>query len=232
MKDRFPSESYSYHNSASKVTFRNYARGLNLPVKLGDGPILASDGYGGWVEIGRPGNKPVVHWEGAAALKLKIPLMFDRDRERHPIQGHVNTILGLGRRRGGTAEPISFTLTGPALSPYTSPSKRWVLNETPEVSNVRRNRDGVLWHQEMTITVLELIDADDTIRFQQLPRRVKTIEAKKGDTINKIARRIWKGEGKKVIRAMAKEMAKLNKVRDRNRVLKTGRRIKVPPRKK
>ena len=97
---------------------------------------------------------------------------------------------------------------------------------------MRRNRDGVLWHQEMTITIVELIDSEDTIRFQQLPPRVRTIEAKKGDSINKIARRVWKGEGKKVIQSMAKAMAKLNKVRDRNRVLKTGRRIKVPPRKK
>lgn len=221
--DKWPIESYSYHNEATKVTFIHSS--LYLPVKLGDGPILVTDGFGGWSEIERPQNKPITRWEGAGTLKLKIPLLFDRWKERNPIDWMVRSIYDLGREDGGQEEPPVFRLKGHAMFLR----RRWVLSETPETTNIIRNRDGALMRQEMTLSVMEYVPSDQ-LKFRRLPKKrvARVLESKEGDTINKIAHRVWKKEGKKKVREYAKKMAKLNKIRDRNKVLKKGTKIKVP----
>lgn len=223
MRDKFPIETYSYHNKATKIMFRG--PGLAFAAKLGDGPIMVTDGFGGWSEVPRPQNKPITRWNGAGTLKLKIPLLFDRVKERQPIDWMVRTVYDLGRVEGGTEEPPVFTLVGN----FMFSNRRWVLLETPETTNIIRNRDGKLFRQEITITVMEYVPADQ-LKFRRLPKKkvARRVEAKKGDTINKIAHRLSKKKGKEKVREFAKEMAKLNKIRDRNQVLKEGRKIKVP----
>ena len=221
--DRYPLETYTYHNAATKIIFRSPH--LYFAAKLGDGPILVTDGFGGWSEVPRPKNIPISRWVGPGALKLKIPLLFDRVKERQSIEWMVRTIFDLGREGGGDEEPPVFRLEGSAMFL----DRRWVLLETPETTNILRNRDGKLLRQEMTITVMEYVPSDQ-LDFRRLPKKkvARRIEAKKGDTINKIAQRLFKKKGKKKMRELAKEMAKLNKIRDRNKVLKEGRTIKVP----
>lgn len=222
IKDRWAPELYSFHSSASKIFFEG--TDIFYAAKLGDGPILATDGYGGWVEVPRPKNKPLTRWEGGPALKLKIPLLFDQKQESSPIRTWVNQVYRLGRESNGREEPDVFRLTSDAM-PHSG--RKWVMVGTPEVERADRNRDGKLIIVMMTIEVMEYVEPD-RIRFRKRPKRMRRVVAKKGDTINKIAHRVAKGKGKKKIRDLAKRMAKLNGVRDRNKRLKTGRKIKVP----
>ena len=104
---------------------------------------------------------------------------------------------------------------------------KWVMNESPDIGTIRRNRDGDLIHQEMVITVMEYANPD-RIRFKKLPKKIQRVVVKKGDTVNKIARREFKKESKARIRAWAIAIAVLNNIRDRNKVLKTGSKIKIP----
>lgn len=194
--------------------------------KLGDGPILITDGYGGWEEVERPSNKPMSRWDGAGLVKLKIPLMFDAFAVNRTIGWHVEQALSLGRAANGTEAPPVFRLWGDAM-PSNLRRKKWVMNETPDIGAIRRNRDGNLIHQEMTITVMEFVNPD-RIRFHKKPKKIRREVAKKGDTINKIAKRLFKNQPKAKIRRWAIAIAELNKIRDRNKVIKVGTKIKIP----
>lgn len=206
-----------------KIVSFDQTDGPAFSVLIGNGPVMISDGYGGWTAVARPQNKPLTRWDGAGPLTLQIPLLFDRVRQKERLEDGINRVLDLGRAGGGTQEPQPFKVTGSFLHS----GKRFVMAGSPEISNIERGDGGKLMRLEMTITVMEYV-RPDRIKFRKLAKKKRKVKAKKGDTINKIASRIFRGKPKRVIQQKAKAMAKLNDVRDRSKKLKQGRIIKVP----
>jgi hypothetical protein len=209
--------------SPKSTVVRVRGDGLNLVAKLGDGPVLISDGYGGWESVSRPQNKPMTRWTGQPALRLQVPLIFDRSL-RKTVGRDVARIMSLGRRRGGTERPPTFRMIG---YPLPHSGMRFVLESMPEIGTVIRDRNGATVRQTMTVTLLEYVD-EDQVRFKRSKPRARVVKARKGDTVNKIAQRVFEGEGRKVILRKARAIAKINDIRDRNKELTPGRKVRVP----
>jgi nucleoid-associated protein YgaU len=205
------------------------------------GAAILSGGYGGWAEIARPRAKALVEWQGHQCMQLAVPIMFDGWTDSYGItpwgtsvEVDIRTLESMCHKDEKMAQPPVLQLLSNAI-PGTG--KKWVLNEIEwAADDIRRPTDGQRVRATATLIFLEWVDetliTSNTSSAQKRgssksSKNIKTKSkkgtyvVKEGDTIKKIAARVYGTSSK------WKDIAKINKIRD-GKALKVGQRLKMP----
>lgn len=211
-----------------------------LTVLLGSSPPKVTS-EGGWLVVNRPKTVGFTAWEGYSPRTMDITLMLDGFSQGSSQEEEYRQLHFMMRNPvGASKQPAPVKLTGPIpLSDLN-----WVIQSIDEDStSVLRSSDGQLLRVEVTLTLLEYIEADVLVgrtsvspANRVLERREPTSSVatataavtgtgqytvKVGDTLWGIAQR-YLGAGKRYT-----EIASLNGIRNPNSV-PVGTVLKLP----
>lgn len=203
---------------------------INVSLTPGPLPPQPTAGYGGWVEYARPKAIPFTIWEGGTARKQDISVMIDGFATGESVEADVELVKRLGRppnQKDDTPPPV-FRVFGP----IHESGSRFVL-EALEFGAVIRDDDGTILRQELTLKLIEYVDPDEIrLRRKKAQKKIafgdpiiehhsQIYEAKKGDTLKKIAAKFY-GDASRW-----KTLSELNNIRDPNKKLTPGQKIKL-----
>jgi len=199
------------------------ARGLYVMCDLGDGSPIQTQGFGGWEEVERPGQKSITRWRGRQPWKITIPIMLDRFDEGDDgvsVESEVRTLERLAGGGTSTTPPVlSFDSGGLVPHDYhDNPRTRWVIDGI-EFGEVIRNAYGNRVRCEMVVTVLEYVEGPDYVESSAAKRsqgkhpnssssHSKLYVVKKGDTLISIARKKHVAGGWRAIQKLNPKKAK------------------------
>jgi hypothetical protein len=190
-----------------------------LAMKLGDGPALVTEGYGGWDKIARPRRHALTEWVGQNGYSVTIPVLFDGFSTNESVEVDVRTLERFAYLDATVSEPPQIVVDGLGVVPHDysqEPRVRWVVEDISwnAADFIRRLGDGKLVRASATITVLEFVRDD---RLAKLPparkhsakkggaTRAKYVTIHKGDTLAAIANKHH---------TTTTKLKKLNKIRD------------------
>lgn len=194
---------------------------VHIEARLGAEVAQITDGYGGWEEVGRSSDLSLTRWAGQAPLRMTVPLFLDGFGESQSVQRDLDKVLRLGRSKDGDEAPPVFRLSGPV--PFSG--QRWVMESTPEMGDAFRAKDGRLVRQALTLSLMEYVRPD---RIKIKRRRGKTYTTKRGDTLVSIAKKLRPHDTNAESLKYAKELGKLNKIRDIRKRLDAGIKLRLP----
>jgi hypothetical protein len=218
-------------NDATRVHITG--QGIDLRLKLGDGPAQLEGGFGGWEVVGRPDDVALTEWTGVEPYRMSVPIILDGWRTRDNQQQRFERVIALARRRNDRRPPVIQVFGAVPLK-----GKRWVV-ESIDFGAVIRNNRGQLLRQVMTLNLLEYVDPDRIkltkyFTADQLAEGQgsvtggtgattrRTYTTKDGDTLNKISTKIY-GD-----RSQAHAIGRLNGIKDVRRELAAGKRLNLP----
>jgi LysM domain len=202
-------------------SIRITASGVDLTVQLGDGAPTPTAGIGGWDKVSRADRVSISDWTGVDPIELDIPVLLDGLAEDRSVQAELDILVSLGLTADRT-EPPPFTVTGPipfSGTEFVLMSLDWGDNE--------RNSSGVLIRQALTLHLMEHIEPDSIAPKTQAAKakgsktRVYVVKGKK-ETLQSIAKSQL-GDARR-----AKEIGKLNGIRDTLEKLQPGQKIRLP----
>lgn len=170
-----------------------------------------TSGLGGWTATERPGNVSITEWAGIEPVRLPLTIMCDGWSTGDSVEKDYSKVLRLGRRAKGRETPPIFRATGPF--PYSG--ERFVLESTPTFADTIRNERGKLVRFSAALALMEHVSAAD-VESRKKGRYAATYTTKKGETLRSIAVKLYKKAEK------AKDLGKLNGIRDVRRELKPG----------
>jgi LysM repeat protein len=202
---------------------------LDVTVGLDETPPGISGGAGGWDEVERPDKVNMTDWTSTPPYRMDLPLLLDGHSTDTNIQPLMNALLSLGRaiEGGSHPRPPVFNVSGPL--PLLGID--WVLDDYDQGDETIINSAGVRTRQSMVLHLLEYVPPD--LLQINIPKqgaagknkkkaKKKTVTTKKGDTLIKVAVRELKDK------SQWQALSKLNNIRDPNKVLKPGTKLKLP----
>lgn len=199
-------------------------RGEALRFQYNPETVKESGGGPIWEEQERPKLRSAVEWRGQHLRRLTFTLRFDGFPNRS-VEAEIRTVkqFALPRARQKPPPELRFDY-GPAGG-----NRHWVIDGDLEFGDELRRRDLKRVFQEVTVTLVEFIEADVTLTPAERRRRKnnknddppKTYVVKRGDTLAKIAVKFY-GDSKRW-----KDIAKLNDIRD-PKAIKVGQRLRLP----
>lgn len=196
---------------------------LELTVLLGDGEIGVSGGSGGYSEIERPKRVSLTEWQGHTPRSMELPIILDGYVSDRSVEKDVATLQRMARKISDDARTPLITVEGKV--PLTNVI--WVINDISWESQERSIATGNRIRQVASISLLEYVEGELTVRRKKHPQKTfRLYTVKQGDTLGKIAAKLL---GKA---SRWKEIKRLNPkppIRDPNN-LKRGRKLKVPVR--
>lgn len=139
---------------AQFIHLRSYSPNLRVSALLDEDVPTISDGYGGWNEQDRARLRKMTIWEGPAALKLRLPIVFDGWSENRDISGDVRTLEKMATSEG-REEPAKIRITGHI--PHSD--LLWVIQEL-EWGDTIRAIGGKWVRQHFVILFWEYVTAD------------------------------------------------------------------------
>lgn len=222
--------------------YRIISQSPNLDLRLTPGAAAPNPtgGYGGWVEVSRPAAIPFTVWEGGTSRKQDISVMLDGYASGTSVEGDLELVKRLGRppKKDDETPPPVFRVFGPIHE-----SGSYYVLEALEFGTVIRASDGTVLRQEMILKLMEYADPDE-IRLRKRTKTTKpkqgrdynavssgsggvgpgpsVYEAKAGDTLKKIAAKFYGKVG------LWRELGELNGIRDPDKKLTPGQKIKLP----
>lgn len=210
-----------------KLTGRKFE--FSLP--LGKGPAVVVGGGARFEEVPRPEDTSLTVYEGNDPIRLDVPVFLDgwphHGRGEESVNPDLQRVLDICVGSNGNRPPW-FRATGPI--PFSG--RRFVMAGLPEWGAEQRSERShrALVRQEITLHLLEFEDPD-TIRFRRRRRRGRgnggtsappsSVKAK-GRTLVQIAAAYFGDPSR------AKEIGKMNGIRDVRKKLPANRRIKLP----
>lgn len=204
--------------------FSLIARDLSgsVTAMFGGGPAQMTGGIGGWVTEERPGLHPAVWWKGATLYEQTVPFIFEKRAIDGSVEPEVAALRALGGREGAYDPPPVLAIRGRGLH---RPDLDWIMSEIEWGDAERRERDGRRVYQEGTVTLLQyspVVGVVESAAKRARKPRGRTYIVRHGDTLAKIA-------AKQHVKGGWKVLAKLNHIRDPNRLQKyLGKPIKLP----
>ena len=205
-------------------TIRIQTADQDFEIPLGDGPAQITGGIGGWEAVERADRVSLTEWSGADQIAQSVPCLLDGFAERRSVQPDLDRILALAITEERT-EPPSFIATGP----IHFSGIRWVLAGVEFGDAIRRRGDRVLVRQFLALQLLEHVESGGLSiqgkvgkAKKKASQRTYTVKGDK-ETLQKIAQAKL-GSAKK-----AKEIGKLNGIRDVSRKLPQGKELRLPP---
>lgn len=212
---------------------------IDLTCDPGPGAPTPTSGYGGWEEVRRPSDVAMTDWVGGSPFKQDILVMLDGWSTNESVEKELELLEQLGRSKDEDESPPVFRVFGPLHN-----SGMHYVCEGIDFGASLRNSQGVLVRQELTIHLMEYV-RPDRVRLRKKKKGGGTsgndgkdfntesnaggvgpgpsvYTTKAGDTLRKIAAKFY---GKA---DLWRELAELNKIRDPNKVLPVGTKIKLP----
>jgi phage tail protein X len=201
---------------------------VDLEILMGEGAATLTGGIGGWETEGRPDAIGVSKWTGGDPITQDIPVLLNGYIKGNSIQGQMNELARLGRNTTNDEEPPLFQMFGPINYPQLD----WVL-ESIEWGEVERDDDRSLLRQAAVLKVIEFRDGEDLkVRNRRKGKKKRSnggttapgssYTTRKGDTLASIAANLY-GD-----RSVWKKIADKNGLRDPNKELKPGTKLKLP----
>ncbi len=205
-----------------------HGKDFDLDLPLGSAPAAPTAGAATWEEIARPGRTSLSHFLGNELVKLDVPVFFDGWPDRS-VETEVRQVLALCRSGEIGRLPPTFYATGPI--PYSG--TRFYM-ELPEWGDgLRGDRggpvEGQLVRQALTLKLVQFVDPD-TVRVTRRQRasigrakalsRTITLQARMN--LIEIAAHFLHDASR------AREIAKLNHIRDTRKKLAAGTKIRLP----
>lgn len=215
-----------------RIAVQGKHHGRDIWVALGDGRPQMLNPASGWSEVTRPGKRSLTRYIGTPLFRASVPVVFDGRHDGSSVQAKVDRIIHLWRPRDPDEEPPVLRVHGPLPSPIAG---KPVVLENIEPGNAESDESdrARLLYQPMNLILLEH-SAEDAI---EIKRRGSggaggwpIYETKKGDTIAKIAAKQLHGEADNARnrREYAHTLSILNDIRDKNRELEPGTKIRLP----
>jgi hypothetical protein len=204
-------------------------RKFDFTVPLGSGRVTPTDGGAEFEDGKRPQQTPLSVYDGEKALKLDVPVLLDGypNRDQDP---KLDQIEALCFGKDGNRPP-DFTATGP----FRFSGRRFVMDSLPEYGEGNGSPDGRIAtvRQALTLKLREFEDADVIKPRRTRGRRGRgngdggtlapaTITLGHEMTLVQVAARFLEDASR------AKEVGKLNGVRDVRKKLPAGRSLKLP----
>lgn len=117
-------------------------------------------GVGGWESLDRPRRAAAAGWVGLPAKTLTLPVILDGIEARgrgadRVVESDCATVTSWGKPHRKTGEPPILQVRGLAT---VSPKDRWVLQDIAWGEYIP-NRDGKRIQQQLTLTLLQYIEA-------------------------------------------------------------------------
>jgi hypothetical protein len=209
--------------------------GNRATLTFADGAPIVTEGYGGWQVISRPREVGVVEWQGRSPMAIEIPFMIDYwfDEHRYPKNlGELceNQIKSLERLAGigSHKQPPVCRVNSGGVIPHDysiNPSIQWVIESlTWDRSVELRRENGRRLRAGGSLVIRQFLTARDILHKIKANNRARipsTYRVRRGDTLSKIAKKLY-GDSHKW-----KIIADANHIRDR-RHLKINQILKIP----
>lgn len=206
-------------------------RGKTLRFQYNPASIDRSGGVGGWGIRRRPGTDSAIEWEGVPERRLEFTLIFDGFASGRMIDGRPGVIEEECRLLRSMATEREKNKPPPELSFDYGPVGRgrtWVIDDLVE-GDEQRNAKLERVYQEFRVRLIEHVAGAVSLTpvgkakakkgGGASKKRVYIVKA--GDTLSSIAaRKLGKA-------SRWREIAKMNNIRDPNRI-KIGQRLKLP----
>lgn len=199
-------------------------RGETLKFQFNPETVKQSGGGPIWETQERPKLRSAIEWRGQNLRRLTFTLRFDGFPSRS-VEPEIRILnrFALPRSRQRPPPQLVFDY-GPQGG-----NRHWVIEGDLEFGDEFRRGDLKRVFQEVTVTLVEFIEADVTLTPAERRRRKKnrgedppkSYVVKRGDTLAKIAVKFY-GESKRW-----KDIAKLNNIRD-PKSIKVGQRVRLP----
>lgn len=224
----FEHESLSYPVTIPHAELRSQDHRIRVQAIMAGPPVPSWTP--GVVTSPRPRRRAVTEWNGNEPLRLELPLMIDNFKAGRagPVEEACRSFEKMAGLAAGDPEPPPLQLRGTprGLIPhdfYKAPHVRWLI-ETLTWGASERGKDGRRLRQELTVTLVQEETDERLERIKRIKRKKpqRTTRVREDETLRKIAKRL-KLSGKEL-----REMKKINKIRDADKKLKKGRRLKVP----
>lgn len=191
-----------------------------LLTPLGEKPPTLSNGFGGWKTIDRPRRVAFTEWDGSQPFRMDLPLMLEGGGQ--DVGGAVSQLNQMAQVPLGATEPPTVRLVGIIFGALEAWD--WVIEDIAYDETVR-DENGTTVRQPCSVKLLQYVKADRIQRVagkkKTTPAKYRTYTIKRGDTLQKIAKKLLKNTKR------WKELATLNKIRDPKK-LRVGSKIKVP----
>lgn len=207
--------------------------GPSLPFQYDPEKFEPTGGLGGWQETTRDRRAAGTEWSGTPLLKVTFQLWFEQWATQGSVEHALKQLRTWGLPAAAGAEPSVLQVA------YAGWDRvRWVLqNADPDQDQSVRLAGGDHTRLLVSIELLEYrgltgsptpadsVRSDLVIATGTPAGAARTVLARAGDTLKKIAARALGNA------ARWPELAKLNTgIRDPNKTLAAGRKIKVPAR--
>jgi len=213
---------------------RSLEDGTTFTGTFADGACIVTEGYGGWQITQRPRDVGITEWAGRNPMAVEIPFIIDNyldDPDDNPgidtedEVSNLEKLCGLGTHN----QPPVCMVNGHGVIPHDYKiysGHKWIIEnltwdrdvELRSGSSGRRLRCGG------TILIRQFITANDILSRlgpKSRARKPKIYVVKKGDTLEKIAKKMY-GDATKW-----KRIGDANKLRDK-RSLTIGKHLKIP----
>lgn len=219
-----------------KFFIQSLDEGTLFEADLGDGAPIITEGYAGWRTVDRPRDISIVEWAGRVPFLIEIPFFLDYYMEEIKTGPGINceqqvsnleTLCGVG----GHARPPICRVNGRGLIPHDEDSAgrgvhQWVIEqvEWDRTLEVRARTTGRRLQCGGNVSIRKFVEARDILkRISPTARAVvpKNYRVKAGDTLSKIAAKMY-GDASKW-----KIIADANHIRDRRR-LRVNQVLKIP----
>src|SRR4051812_32925815 len=184
-----------------KFTITSEEDGTAFTATFADGSATVVDGYAGWTTVARPKRVAVTEWQGRNPLAVEIPFIIDfymSGIDNPGIQcedkvSKLEKLCGIGH---GYQPPIC-RVDGKGAIPHdvtVNPNLHWVIETLTwdKAIELRTQVTGRRLRCGGTIQIRQFSTARDVLRTIKSTDRAiqpKKYIVKKGDTLNKIAKK-------------------------------------------
>lgn len=210
--------------AGEKITFRT-TDGSVAPVTAyrDESPPKFVAGFGGWEVLDRPKRTGATRWAGKAPLAMDVAILFDGFIQSDPVEAEITRLMHMAWAPAINDEPPKVRVSGGTPGDTFT----WLVNDLSwgdnQIWDFYRG-SMVRFRQDVVVHLLQSVDVNlAAVARPHVGGKVspRYYTVKRGDTLQKIAVKMY-GDREKW-----KVIAKANKIRD-PRKIRVGQRLKIP----
>lgn len=191
---------------------------------LGDDVPQFGDVASGYAIVDVPRARGFTRWEGDSPLTASLPLLLDGWADGIGVERDRDRLIKLAHAKHEDDPPPDFRVRGPV----PLGGERVVCTGLSWGASLR-GHNGQLQRQALTFQIMQFMPAERLkIKKRKRADRPNRYTVKKGDTLKRIAAKLKPHADGHEVAEYAREIGKLNDIRDINRELEKGRELRLP----